>query len=303
MGLKYDLFDIMAAAIMIEEPILIVEGKDDFQIYDSLTKSIRKKVQVYQSNEFEDHYEGCSGVITCIQKLQPKYAERADNINKIIGIIDKDVRDFRKEIPDLLGLFITKHYSIETYFVTLNNLRQLLSNITYNIVEEINDEILHLLECSFKESLDNLYMISLEALRNACNNKYDTDVGYDFSAPKISALQFLDEVLPKLENKKVDLENFASELNINLNNIKLIAKGKWYIYWYLSRIYPGIKDLKEKCRGNIITQCRSCRVGNFQDCLYNTKNDYKIDQLIAMMMTFVDDHECEDIIYRINSLN
>jgi len=303
MGLKYDLFDIMAAAIMIEEPILIVEGKDDFQIYDSLTKRINKKVQVYQSNEFEDHYEGCNGVITCIQKLQPKYAERADNANKIIGIIDKDVRDFRRDLPTLQGLFITRHYSIETYFATLNNLKQLISNITYNINEEINDEILRLLENSFTESLDNLYMISLEALRNACNEGYDTEVGYDFSAARISALHFLDDVLPKLENKKTDLQNFAGELNINLTNIKLIAKGKWYLYWYLNTIYPAIKDLKEKCRGNIITQCRSCRVGNFQDCLYKTKNDYRIDHLIEMMMTFIDDYECNDIFEIINNLN
>lgn len=303
MGLKYDLFDIMAAAIMIEEPILIVEGKDDFQIYDSLIKSINKKVKVYQSNEFQDHYEGCEGVITCIEKLQTKYSERGDNVNKIIGIIDKDVRDFRQEIPNLKGLFITKHYSIETYFATLNNLRQLLSNITYNIIDEIDDEILHFLEDSFKESLDNLYMISLEALKNACKDEYDTTVGYDFSEHKVSASQFLEDVLPRLENKKVDLEIFASELNINLTNIKLIAKGKWYIYWYLNKIYPVIKDLKEKCRGNIITQCRSCKVGNFQDCLYKTKNDYRIDHLIEMMMTFIDDHECKDIFEIIDNLN
>lgn len=303
MELKYDLFDVLAAAIMIEEPILIVEGKDDFQIYDSLAKSINKKVQIYQSNEFKDHHEGCNGVIKCIEKLQVKYDEREDNVNKIIGIIDKDVRDFRQDIPSLKGLFVTKHYSIETYFATLNNLRQLLSNITYNIHEEIDDDILHFLEDPFKESLENLYIISLEALKNACHNGYETTVGYDFSEHKITASQFLEDVLPRLENKKVDLESFASELNLNLNNVKLIAKGKWYLYWYLNNIYPLIKDLKEKCNGSIITQCRSCRVGNFQDCLYKTKNDYRIDHLIEMMLTFIDNQECEDIFGIINNLN
>ena len=105
MKLKYDLFDMVSASIMNSEPIVIVEGKDDYQIYQTISNAVNPKIQVYQVNEFEDYHEGCTGVIKCMQVLQPKFAERAGNIHKVLGIIDRDARHFRGEIPELLGLF------------------------------------------------------------------------------------------------------------------------------------------------------------------------------------------------------
>jgi hypothetical protein len=142
MKLKYDLFDMVSASIMNNEPLVIVEGKDDYAIYQTIANSINPNVQVYQVNEFENYEQGCTGVIKCMEILQPKFGERTDNINKILGIIDRDVRYFRGEMPDLIGLFITKHYSIETYFATHENLRKLISKLSFLPLQDIHDDVL-----------------------------------------------------------------------------------------------------------------------------------------------------------------
>ena len=114
MSLKHDLFDALARARMISEPMIIVEGKDDYQIYQSIADIVKPNLEVYQADEFENYEAGCKGVIKCLEVLQPKFEERPDNIRKVLGIIDRDARPYRNDLPThLKGLFVTKYYSIE----------------------------------------------------------------------------------------------------------------------------------------------------------------------------------------------
>ena len=304
MNLKYDLFDMVSASIMNSEPIVIVEGKDDYSIYQTIANSINSQIQVYQVNEFENYEQGCTGVIKCMEVLQPKFGERPDNIHKILGIIDRDTRYFRGEIPDLIGLFITKHYSIETYFATPENLRKLISKISFQTQQDINNDVLQFVQSNFESSIDTLYLLSLEALKNAVIVGYDSSLGYDDSPNKISAPHFLREVMPILTAKKHDLDAFAVLVDVTANDIKMIAKGKWYLHWFVKETYPRIKALKEQCRNGIIMQCRSCKVGNFDDCLFKTRQEnYNLEILKDDLLMFVDVIECEDIIAVLSRLN
>lgn len=305
MVLKHDLFNIVNVAIMLNEPIVIVEGKDDYQIYQHIAEEINPKIQVYQVNEFENYEEGCTGVIKCIEVLQPKFDERVGNVKKVLGIIDRDVRHFRGELPThLKGLFITKHYSIETYFATRENLRKLISKISYSPLQDITNEILAFVESNFQNSLESLYLLSLEALKNACIQDYEAKVEYDFSPAKISASHFLENVTPQLDAKTADLVVFAQSKNVSIQDIKLIAKGKWYLYWFVNQCYTKIKELKENCQNASITQCRSCKVGNQHNCLFKLKQEtYRIEILQDDMLSFIDKEECADIIEVIKSLS
>ena len=304
MTLKYDLFDIFAAAIMNDERVVIIEGKDDYAIYKAIATKSNPKIEVYQVNEFENYEAGCRGVIACLEFLQAKLTENPNHANKILGVIDRDARFYRNEIPNLLGLFVTKYYSIETYFATTNNLRKLLSKITYSPISDINETVTDFVQTDFQNSLETLYLLSLEALKNACTQGYNTSICYDDSPAKIAGKDFINRVLPQINAKRSELETLENEHNLTINNIKQIAKGKWYLFWFLAQIYPKIKTLKENCKQNNIPQCRSCKVGNFADCLYKTKqNTYRIENLQDDILQFIDKTECIDIIDTFQNLN
>jgi Protein of unknown function (DUF4435) len=305
MALKYDLFDMVATSIMNHEPMVIVEGKDDYKIYQTIANEVNPQIQVYQVHEFEDFEAGCTGVLACLTALQPKFAERTDNIHKILGIIDRDVRPFRGEMPNhLLGLFVTKHYSIETYFATASNLRRLVHAITNSPIQDIDNQLLVFLQTDFNDSIDTLYLYSLEALKNACIRDYDTVLGYDDSPNKLTGVDFNKRKFPVLQAKKADLDAFAILMSASVADIRLIAKGKWYLHWFVHHVYPKIKILKEHCKNATIRQCRSCRVGNYQDCLLKTNQEhYRLEILQDLLLNFIDKAECADIIDTLQRLN
>ena len=304
MGLKYDLSDALIKARMTSEAMLIVEGKDDCQIYFEMAKIAQKNVFIYQVNEFENYESGCTGVVKCMETLQPKFIERVDNINWVLGIIDRDMRFYRGEIPNnLKGLFITKYYSIESYFATGNNLKKLLAKISYILEKDIQQKHIDIIEDNFKISIDQLYLISLEAFKNAGTIGYDKLLGYDYSHGKITEQGFLNYILPLLKAKESLLQQFADTKNVNIEDFKLIAKGKWYLHWYVKRAYFVIKQLKGKCKNKDIPQCRSCMVENYNDCLFGLKSSFTEEQLHNEMLNFIDESECADIIAAISVLN
>lgn len=296
--MKYDLFERFNEAIMTHQPMIIVEGRDDFKIYHKIAQSIRLNVEIYQVHEFEDYEAGCRGVIKCIAVLQPKFEERPDHITKILGVIDRDIRPFRGELPmNLLGLFVTQYYSIETYFATDENLRQLIAHITASPLQNIDNEIVTFVQTDFYHHLETFYFLCLEALKKACVEGYDSCVRYEMSPMTLSNKKFIEEVLPQLELKKQDLNAFAATFPISIKDIRLIAKGKWYLYWFVNQTYPKIKALKEACKARQIPQCRSCRVGNYEDCLLKTNQKiYTLETLQENLLNFIDESACTDII-------
>jgi hypothetical protein len=152
--------------------------------------------------------------------------------------------------------------------------------------------------------MEVLYLFSLEALKNACVTGYDTLLRYDDSPNKLTGMDFHRNVLPAVRAKTADLTTFADALNISSNDIRLIAKGKWYLHWFAHHIYLKIKSLKEHCKNAVIPQCRSCRVGNYQDCLLKMKeSQYQLSILQGLLLHFIDEIECFDVISRFRSLN
>ena len=69
MGLKYTLEDIVAAAIMEKTAIVIVEGKDDRQIYKCIAKMVSNSIRIHQVSDFEKYAAGCDHVIEAMKVL------------------------------------------------------------------------------------------------------------------------------------------------------------------------------------------------------------------------------------------
>lgn len=301
MSLKYNLIEQLAACKFNKELMVIVEGKDDYPIYQNIASTVNPQIIVYQVNEFADYEAGCRGVIKCLERLQTEFDKNSNDVSKVLGIIDRDIRPYRNEMPNLKGLYVLKHYSIETYFATRKNLRKLISKISFLPIDNIDNSVIDYAENNFQVSIGKLYLCSLEALKNACTENYDSVIGYDTSIEQILRDK---TILTSISSKKAELEAFGEDFSISILDIKLIAKGKWYLYWFLNHTYPNIKMLKKECYTAHITQCRSCKVGNYNDCLYELKqNTYNINQLQDDLLTFIDEKECEDIIDRLQKLS
>jgi len=305
--MKYDLFELLNIAIEIDIPLLLVEGKDDTQIYSRIADSINKTIDVKQINTIEDYSSGgCDNVIKAVDKLQVKFEEREDNIKRVLGIIDRDVRPYREltqnevDYNQLRGLFVLKYYSIEIYFATKRNLAKIIEKLTYLPSTMIKDEVLTHVEGKFHEMKHKLYYVSLEAFKSACIEEYETFVSY--GNKQVKQKKGLDHLFSQIENKKNDLDEFAASKNISINDLKQICKGKWYLNHYIRQIYEGIRELAFLCENGKITQCESCKTGNTQECNYKHKSGYTTGILYNDILSYVDKEECIDIIEKLNEL-
>ena len=307
--MKYNLFELLDVAIRMDTPLLLVEGKDDTQIYMRIAQAIGKTIDIKQINTIEDYSNGgCDNVIKAVDKLQDKFEERDDgtNIKRILGVIDRDVRPYRElteseiDYRQLKGLLVLKYYSIEIYFATKNNLSKIIEKLTYLPSKMITDEILTHVEGKFHEMKHQLYYVSLEALKNACVREYETLVNYgDNSIREGGRLNYL---FSQIESKKSELDEFATGKNISINDLKHICKGKWYLYHYINQINEGVKSLAELCKNDQITQCESCKTGNPKECQYKYKQGYQTSGLYNDILEYVDKDECIDIIEKLNEL-
>ena len=304
--MKYDLFDLLNVAIITDTPFVLVEGKDDSQIYYRIAKEINKKIEIYPVNTIDDFSSGCDSVVKAILKLQPKFEERPENINRLLGIIDRDVRPYRElgeseiDYTLLKGLFILRYYSIETYFATKRNAGKIIEKLTYLPAEMIDNELLQFIEADFISFNSILYFISLEALKNACSRDYVTILGYeDDSIRDANRITYL---YSQIELKKSDLELFAIQKGLSIDDLKKICKGKWYLYHYVNKLNEKIKTLQTHCKNNHIKQCKSCEVQHYEDCFYKYKAGYQPIGLYNDIFEYVDTEECDDIIQKFNQL-
>ncbi len=312
MSLKYKLNHIVVKAIMSKQAVIIVEGKDDRKIYQRMIDELKIEAVVWQVNEFKDYHAGCKSVIEAIHILQPKFEERTENIHYVLGIIDRDSRPYRPiqedeiDYKSLKGLLVLKHYSIETYFATKTNLKRMIAKMTHLLERDISEEAIRFVEQNIEDSLEGLYYISLEALRNACDIGYEAVIGYkgDEKGHKVSEKKSRTYLLSQILPKQTDLDAFAKlpRIAVSIKDIKQICKGKWFLYNYIYRANYHIQQLSEKCRKGEIPRCRSCSVGNFKDCLYTLKANYKGQALYDDILEFVDWEECSDIVEKFKQL-
>ena len=271
---------------MSNTPVVFVEGHDDIQFYSKVAQLARKEITVEAVENVEGYQAGCDWVIRCISDLQDLIAEKRDNVNFVLGIIDRDVRYYRDDVPDLTGLFILKNYSFESHFVTHYVLKQLISDVTYVHGSLISTQTLGYVELGIR--YEELYYVSLEALKNACVKDYYSLVSYEDNAGNIfNHHTKLSEVL----SKKDELDQFACDWGITREHINLVAKGKWLLHIYCEGILKQIRTLSKSCSSGLIDTCNYCCVGSFEKCLWRTKINYQLGQLQRMILNYIDENE------------
>jgi hypothetical protein len=300
--------NLLANAIITQRPLIVVEGKDDIQFYDNICELTGKSFKIFAIENINGYSEGCDKVIELTSDLQHRLHTETILQNLYLGIIDKDVREYRdfasySTLTSYLNLFILDCYSYESHYVTKNVITKIIKHYTSVSNDLIDDLLLDSIHIEIKEKIiETLYYPSLEALKNALETTYIADVGYSCKFNEFSRNPI------KIENinlKKEDLDLFAIQLNIyeNFENLKLFSKGKWILECFSSHLKNKLDNLHINCRNNLINQCQYCQQSNHNKCLYKLKLPLSNINLPELIRPYIDEIETSYIINKLKNLN
>ncbi|HCF4144664.1 DUF4435 domain-containing protein [Pseudomonas aeruginosa] len=275
--------ELLNLAIMTKIPVVIVEGVDDVPVYERISGSSGIMCDIYASENLCRVREGCEGVIKNICDIRAI----SDDIvveNHIIGILDRDARFYRNEMPADPAIFTLNYYSIESHYVNECSIRYLVSQFTKATSRLVTDSLVKEIYDSIVTRLEFLHYVSLEALLNACDRDYKAAFGYSDTIKSIVGRG----LVPALEEKRVELDEFANRLGLtkSMETLLKICKGKWIVEIFSDHLLELIKELPDHCAASKIPQCQSCATGNSESkkCMYKHTSFFSAD--ILKMQSF-----------------
>lgn len=279
----YEIDEILNEAIITGVPALIVEGIDDISVYDNLSPDVEFNYEVYSIDNIDGFGEGCDQVIRAIEELNSLNCETHRLDDHILAIIDKDVRDFRLELPELEPILVLNYYSIESHFVAKEIVQRILSICCKANRDLITDELCKKIMDEVSNKLLDLYYFSLEALKKALEPEYESCFSYSYNYGRTKDPKIRQE----LENKKEALDLFANEndLTNSLETLKRITKGKWLLDLFAIELLKAINDLQSKCHDNEISNCKPCKTGAYDKCLYRINDGYTNKSLKSLALS------------------
>lgn len=296
----YEIDEILNEAIITGVPALIVEGIDDISIYDNLALKVPFEYEVYAVENIEGFSEGCEQVILAVEELNTLESEAHELTNHVLGVIDKDVRDFRQELPSIEPILVLNHYSIESHFVSRAIVEHILKLCSKANREIITEELCDLIMDEVETKLLDLYYFSLEALKNSLESEYDSVFSYSYPYGRIR-----DEVIRQsLNSKRSELDDFAhqNQLSPCLDTLKSISKGKWLIDVFANELLAVISQLHTKCKESLITNCKSCITGAYEKCLYRINDGFTNKSIKSLALSHTNSDEFDYIVDRISQI-
>lgn len=296
MTLKYSLEENINTALMIKEPIVIVEGQDDVKFYNNIAEIGEISVDVQAIEMIDGYAEGCEQVCKAIDKVE-ELIENDERVKKyVVGIIDRDVRQYLGELPEKNNLLVLKYYSYETHLITDITIKKMLEVLTKASGEMITDEVINWLKNKFKEqSSKEIYYFSLEALKKRMDNTYESEIQYGARGGAVIGCgrqHMWAKIAPKID----ELDEFAVSQNISIEDLKYIVKGKWFLDSWCDFLIEISKKLKDLCGINL-PKCRYCIAGIENKCLWKYSSKFQIEQIKSMLCTkeFIDIEEVKYI--------
>lgn len=267
--MEFNLAEIYIQSIMTKIATVIVEGVDDVPVYDSICSHLDKNYDVIAVENIDEFPEGSIGVIQAMEKISSMPSSQHIPTNYILGIIDKDVRDFRNEIPQNDLVFMLNQYSMESHFVS----EEALIGITNRSIKATSnlkgEDLNQFIFDKVKESIGDLYLYSLEALKGATDSSYDADFSYSYKFGRMK-----DPVIKQnMELKKTSLMNFANTLGVTqcMDSLKKISKGKWLLSYFSEQLEKVFQTLPSDCNNSHIEKCQFCLNEAVNKCQYKLK--------------------------------
>ncbi len=271
-GCFYEIDEILNESIITGVPAIIVEGIDDITIYDEIASKVSFDVEIYAVENIDGYTEGCEQVISAIENLNTLPSSSYELSNHILGIIDKDVRDYRQDIPEVEPLLVLNYYSIESHFISRIVIANIL-NLTCKVNRDlVTEKLCDLIMSEIEIKLLALYYFSLESLRKSLEPGYSASFSYSYSSGRIHDIQVKQEILAKQH----DLDRFAASHGLTpcIDTLKGISKGKWLLDVFSFELLVSINGLQARCKESAIDSCKFCITQAFDKCLYRIKEGY-----------------------------
>ena len=289
--MKNDLEETVIAAFMCKHPVILVEGQDDIKFYDNIATLKGISVGVQAIETIEGYSEGCEQVCNAMEEV----AHLIQNDNRlkkyVMGIIDRDVRQYLNNLPVKDNLLVLKYYSYETHLITDITIKKLVEQLTKVPGSLITQEVIDWLKQDFESQSNELYYFSLEALKKMYDDTYKSDITYGLDGGAVigGAKQYRWSLI---EPKKNDLDQFAIVHNISKKDLKYIAKGKWFLSTWCDYLIKKAKILHSVC-GIHIPQCKYCKVGQPNKCLWGSSSSFQVAEIKSLLYTqqFIDLNE------------
>ncbi|MGF1734361.1 hypothetical protein [Photobacterium satsumensis] len=300
--MRFTINEILAEAIMNSTPAVIVEGVDDIEVYDVIKNDVNSSFNVIAVENIDDYVEGCQGVKDAMDDVNSLVNTSAFNYrNYIVGIIDKDVCDFRNEVPNNDFIFHLKYYSIESYFCTNEIVGEILKLSTRTTENLISDDTKDVVFNSVAERLKVLYLLSLEALKGAVDSNYESLVKYSFP---IGRFIKNNDVITGVNSKEEELLLFAQQLGLSneLSSMKRFVRGKWLIFLYCFELENALKNISGNCHEHGVETCQYCAVEAFDKCLYRLKDGFTHKTIRNSVYNFTDKIDFSDVKNRLQEM-
>lgn len=295
----YEVDEVFNEAVMTGVPAIIVEGIDDICVYEGLVERVPFDVEVYAVEFIQGYGQGCEQVIRAITDLENLPGGKHKLSKNVLGVIDKDVREYRNEIPVSDSIFVLKYYSIESHFVSRYIVESTLNLCTKSSRDMVSVQLCELIMKEIEVKILDLYYFSLESLRSSVDRNYTGVFSYSFAPGRIKDARAKELV----SAKKDELDAFARSLNISLsmNTIKEIAKGKWLIDVFSEELINCIEGLQGKCKDKEIISCRSCLNSAYEKCLYRIRDGINKNTIKSLAVSNIHGNEFDYIVDRIAS--
>lgn len=293
--MKNDLEETVIAAYMCKQPVILVEGQDDIKFYDNIAtlKSISVEVQAIET--IEGFSEGCEQVCNAMDQVASLIQNDMRLKSYIIGIIDRDVRQYLNTVPTKDNLLVLKYYSYETHLITDVTIKRIIEQLTKAPGSLITQEVVDWLKQDFENYATELYYFSLEALKKMLDSTYQANMNYGLDGGVVigDAKKYRWGLI---EGKINDLDEFALLHSISKSDLKYIAKGKWFLATWCDYLRRRAKELYLMC-GMKIPQCEYCKVGQDNKCLWKPSCSFQVVEIESLLYTqqFIDLNEVEYI--------
>lgn len=295
--MENDLEETVIAAFMCKRPVVIVEGQDDIKFYDNIASLKGISIDVQAIEMISGYSEGCEQLCNAMDEVAA-IIHKDERLKKyVIGIIDKDVREYLRKLPVKENLLVLKYYSYETHLITDITIKRVLEQVTKMSGSAINQAVIDWIKQDFDSFSNELYYFSLEALKKMYDDSYQADMNYGMKAGTVigEAKEYRWKLI---ESKKEDLDQFAKVHSISKNDLKYIAKGKWLLEAWCDYLIKKARVLYHEC-GKQIPQCKFCKVGKRIKCLWKPSSSFQVNEIESLLNTqeFIDLNEV-DYIYK-----
>jgi hypothetical protein len=281
---KYQADELLNLAIMEKIPYIIVEGIDDIRIYEEIASSINIQCEIYSVEMLEGLSGGNDGVIDAMGIAESLVMPDGKSVDQfMMGVIDRDARYYRNEMPTLRSIFSLKTYSIESHFVSKFTINLSINKLTR---KSLRDEIdINSIYANLEKNISDLYYFSLDALKNAVDPSYKSIVAFSTKPGRRKDAHTVTQLL----SRKDALDAFANTLSLtsDIESLRKFVKGKWLLTAYAEELFKEIGQLVAKCKSLEIKQCCMCGLDNSSPCLYQLKGGLNKNSLYSILKEFV----------------